>query len=244
MARRLFLAAGQIYKTADSNRIRALDQLLRSDSWTMFQRLRWQIYADFPEIGFENARHDVLERIPYMNRAVFSHNYEFARLLLTFTKQKENAFLSPLEVVQMFNIILEGPVDESGTLIVDNFREFFRRKQLWPVSSLLFGEQLAAYQRFTPDSNKIDIESYKPFRSTGGIYPVQYVPPPQADHLASMPNEELLAFLRDWKPSEERVRRDGAVLVEDVGPLAIKFAEILENDPKRFLPETKWWGKF
>jgi len=43
-----FLVSEQIYLQGDLVAIDKLDTKLRSDSWQLFRRLRWQLYADFP----------------------------------------------------------------------------------------------------------------------------------------------------------------------------------------------------
>ena len=242
LARRLFLAAEQVYRHGDLIKIELLDQLLRSHSWALFERLRWQLYVDFPSVNFERARKDVLLRIPFLNRIEFVHNYEFAHLLQAYAEQRKNAFLSLEEVKQLFDVVSSGPVDRSGKLIIDDYANIFQRRQLWPISSLLNNTQLAIYDALAPDGDRINIESYKPFRAMGGeAHFVQHVPPPEGNHLAAMENQQLWDFLNNWQPTGQGRTGPQFWVHEDIGALANKFGELLETEPKRFLAAYKWW---
>jgi len=152
LARRLFLASEQVYHQGEITKIELLDQLLRSRSWALFERIRWQLYADFPSISFEHARKDVLSRIPFLNRIEMIHNYEFAQLLISHSKQYGGAFLAPDEVEQFASSVMKGPIDKDGKLF-EWKKDFFYKKQLWPIASLLRGKQLAAYRVLVPDDD-------------------------------------------------------------------------------------------
>jgi hypothetical protein len=154
LAIRLFSASEHIYRQGNPSRIDELDKLLRSNPWRLFQRLRWQLYADFPALSLERARAEVLKRIPALNEIDHGrgrHGYEFAQLLIAHAKQHGNAFLSSEEVEQFVNVVFKGPVDKDGNILED-YKEVFCRKQLWPISSLLRGEQLAAYRVLVSES--------------------------------------------------------------------------------------------
>jgi len=108
----------------------------------------------------------VLQQIPFLNKIEYGHDYEFALLLISHVKQFGDAFLSPSEVEQFVNVVLKGPVHKDGTTVED-YKDVFCRKQLWPIASLLRGEQLATYRVLVPDDSKIKVESFKPFGSGG-----------------------------------------------------------------------------
>lgn len=228
LARRLFLAAEQVYRQGGVAKIELLDQLLRSHSWSLFGRIRWQLYADFPSISFEHARKDVLLRIPFLNRIELIHNYEFAQLLISHAKQHGDAFLAPNEVEQFANSVMKGPINKDKKLLEGN-NDFFYRKQLWPISSLLRGKQLATYRALVPDDGKIKIESFKPF-SSGGVSGgfVASIAPKQAETLESMNDEELWNFLNTWEPKAGyEYNTTGKLQHENVFELAAKFADLV-----------------
>ena len=245
LARRLFLAAQQIYLQGDLAAIDRLDQLLRSNPWQLFRRLRWQLYADFPTLTLSRARADALQRIPFLSEIDYSHgshDYEFAQLLIAHAKQHGDAFLSPKETEQFVNVVLKGPVDKEGKLLEGN-NDFFYRKQLWPIASLLRGEQLATYRVLVPDDSKISIQSFKPFSSdgvSGGF--VASKAPKEADALEAMKDEELWNFLNTWEPKAGYdYDSAGKLLHENIFELAAKFADLVHILPQRFNSAAKWW---
>jgi len=245
LARRLFLAAHHVYHQGDLVAISRLDQLLRSDPWQLFRRLRWQLYADFPILSLSYARAEVLHRIPFLNEIDYSrgsHDYEFAQLLIAHAKKHGNAFLSPSEVERFVSVVLTGPLDKEGKLLEGN-NDFFYRKQLWPIASLLRGEQLAAYRVLVPDDNKITISSFKPF-SSGGVSGgfVASEAPKEADTLEAMEDSKLWNFLNTWEPKAGfEYDSAGKPHQENVFELAAKFAGLVQVLPHRFDAATKWW---
>jgi hypothetical protein len=245
LAMRLFSAAEQIYRQGSPSRIDELDNLLRSDPWQLFRRVRWQLYADFPTLTLERARAEVLQRIPFLNEIDYSrgsHDYEFSQLLVAHVKQHSSAFLSPKEVEEFASVVLKGPVDKDGKPVED-YKEVFCRKQLWPIAPLLRGEHLATYRGLVPDDGKINIGSFKPFSSggfSGGF--VASIAPKQAEVLESMKDEELWNFLNTWEPKAGyEYDSTGQLQHENVIELAAKFADLVEKLPQRFDPTAKWW---
>ena len=245
LARRLFLAAQQVYLQGDPAAIDQLDQLLRLNPWQLFRRLRWQLYAEFPRLSLNRARADVLQRIPFLNEIDYgrgSHDYEAAQLLVAQAKQHGNAFLSPNEVEQFFGNVFKCPIDKEGKLLEGN-NDFFYRKQIWPISSLLRGEQLAKYRVLVPDDSKITIESFKPFSSrgvSGGF--VAGKSPMKADMLGAMKDEELWNCLNTWEPKPGyEYDSAGKLQHENIFELAAEFVVLVYSLPERFTLTSKWW---
>jgi len=242
LAKRLFSAAQQMCLQGDFAAIDKFDKLLRSNPWHIFRRLRWQLYADFPKHTLEHARAEVLQKLPFLNEIDYSrgsHDYEFAQLLVTHVKCHGDAFLSAGEVEQFVATVMKGPIDSEGKLL-EGDNDFFYRKQLWPISPLLRGAQLAAYRQLVPDDNEIHIKTYKP-HSFGGVSGfVASEAPPEADALESMSNEQLWNFLNTWQPAVSYPTSERWVQ-QDVSALGTKFAATVEKQPERFAPATKWW---
>ena len=243
LARRLFMAAQQIYMAGNLDAIADLDKLLRANPWHLFKRLRWQLYADFPNFTLQNARPEVLRRIPSLNRIDYScgsHDYEFAQMLASHVKHHGDAFLSASEVEQFAASVLKGPVDQEGKAL-EGDNDFFYRKQLWPIAPLLRGEQLAVYRVLVPDDNQLNLENFKPIKSggfSGGF--VASTAPPEADALESMTDEQLWSFLNDWQPGL-RFQTLGGWVQQDISALGSKFAIMVEKRPERFSPTSEWW---
>jgi hypothetical protein len=234
----LFSAAQKIYEHGDAGRIAALDQILRSNSWSLYARLRWQLYADFPAQTLELARPDVIARMPKLNRADCTHGYEFAQMLQTHSKLHKSAFLSIADVKTFFETVFSGPLDVNGELMRD-YAVYFRIKQLWPIATLLQGKELEAYQELPLGSDEIDFDSYKPIRYSGSDHEIEHVPPKEAENFASMPSNVLWNFLNTWQPKGKNLSESW--VQEDFDALATKFAEFIESQPARFKPEDKWW---
>lgn len=245
LAKRLFSAAQQLYLRDDFAAIGKLDKLLRSSPWHLFRRLRWQLYADFPKCTLDQARAEVLQKIPFLHEIDYcrgSHDYEFAQLLVAHVKCHGDAFLSRDEVERFAATVMKGPMDSEGKLL-EGDNDFFYRKQLWPISPLLRGAQLAAYRDLVPDDGKIRIESFKP-HSFGGVSGgfVASKAPKEAEALGLMKDEELWNFLNTWE-SKGVYEYDstGGLHHENIGALAEKFADLVESAPERFNPDSQWW---
>ncbi len=243
LAIRLYSAAEQIYRLGDTSRIDELDKLLRSNPWQLFRRVRWQLYADFPAKTFEQARAEVLQRIPFLNEINYSrgaHDYEFAQLLVAHVKKHGDAFLSADEVELFAGTVWKGPIDKDGNLLEGN-NDFFYRKQLWPIAPILRGAQLAAYRNLVPDDGKIRIENFKP-QSFGGVSGgfVASEAPPEADAMESMSDEQLWNFLNTWQPKVNYPTSERWVQ-QDVSALGARFAVMVDKQPARFIPASRWW---
>ncbi|HTB83618.1 MAG TPA: hypothetical protein VK742_08190 [Candidatus Sulfotelmatobacter sp.] len=241
LAHRLYLASEHIFRDGNAEKVEMLDQLLRSNAWELFSRLRWQLYVDFPEFSLSRARKDVLEQIPHLNRIEFEHYHEFARLLHEFSTRNKNEFLTKDEVTRFFDSILSGPIDKSGERIKDAYKENFQRKQLWPISVLLNNNQAEVFRNLSGDK-KTSLNSYQPIRMAhGDAHFIQHVPPRESEKIGEMTNEQLWKELNDWSSKGKNPDQKSWWVQEDYGAFAKKFAELIESDPSRFLPETKWW---
>jgi len=243
LAIRLFAAADQVYRREDSTQIDVIDRLLRSDPWQLFRRLRWQLYADFPCLSLERARAEVLQRVPLLNDIDYgrgSHDYEFAQLLVAHARVHGDTFLSKDEVKRFVAVVLTGPIDKNGEFIKE-CRDFFVPKQLWPIASLLRGAECDTFRNLVPDESKMEIQSYKPHRFTGGSGgDILFVAPPEAGSLEVMSDEQLWMFLNTWTPTTNFHTTEHRVQ-QDIFALGTKFGELLEKQRERFNPSTKWW---
>src|SRR5438876_470644 len=141
LAQRLYKIGRTIYGKSEHPAIDRLDELLRSDRWHLFRRMRWQWYAEFPSLTLRFVRPDVLERIPRLNQLSARHGFEFAALLERHATQHGDAFLAPDEVRQFPDVVISGPVDDHGNVDTE-YRDRFHRLQLHPIRTLLVGEAL------------------------------------------------------------------------------------------------------
>jgi hypothetical protein len=240
LARRLYWIGGKVLGSGHRARIEAFDHLLRSDPWQLFCRIRWQLYADYPEQSLEFARNDVVARITDAGSVAFYYELEFAQMVETHTQTNGAAFLGPEDVATFVNAVLAGPRQRDGEDSDRGFRDRFQRTQLHLIKPLLIGEGLAAYQRLSERKPPLDLARDRRL-SLGGGGTVQSVAPKQANEMHSMSDEDLWTFLNNWEPTQRFPDPDNWLVEEDAGALGFKFSEYLETHPERFPPESRWW---
>ncbi len=239
LAQRLYKIGRTIYETKREAAIDEFDQMLRSDRWHLFRRMRWQLYADFPQLSLAFARRDALERIPQLGE--LSHGYELALMLEIHVTFHGSAFLTQEEVQTFADAILAGPTERYTSAEAVARRARFQCRQLYPIRELLTGDALQKFRELSADTQPLMPENYKPFSSGGEARAIEHVSPVTRDDLAKMTDPELWTFLNNWIPSRARWDRSKWWVEEDVGALGIKFAELLESQPSRFRAEDAWW---
>lgn len=243
LATRLFEIGSVIFSEGDEKKVKEFDDMLRSDSWGLFDRLRWQLYADFPEHTLEWARADFLPRIPMTGHYAGSHGFEMAQMLENHSQAHGANFLSQDEIKQLHRFVMAGPINHDGELDNDEeFARYFYFKQLHPIRSLLVDQALKTYKELANDRPELPTSSYKPFSSSGGgARTIEYVAPKKAEGMADMPDEELWEFLNTWKPGSNRFDSTEWWVEENVSALGPKFTELLESQPERFNHAEEWW---
>lgn len=240
-AHRLFEIGSMIYRNEKSDEITEFDNLLRSNSWKLFARLRWQLYADFPQCSFETARMDAIARIPNLGHYVGSHGYEMAQMLEVHSTTYGDAFLTSREVESFCAAVRAGPIDHEGNLVIEStYPEDFHRTQLYPIRSLLKGSDLEFFNSLFECTPEIRLEAFKPF-SSGGAKFIESVPPKKALAMSAMSDAELWDFLNNWIPDPKCPDPEKWWIQEDVNALGGIFVELLESTPERFPAYTEWW---
>mgnify|MGYP003110353660 CR=1 FL=1 len=243
LATRLFEIGSVIFSKGDVEKMKEFDDMLRSDSWGLFNRLRWQLYADFPEHTLEWAKADFLPLIPMAGHYTGSHRFEMAQMLENQSQSHGTKFLSQDEIEQLHRFVMAGPINHDGEL--DNDAEFaktFYFKQLHPIRSLLIDQALQTYEELAKERPDLPTSSYKPFSSPGGgARAIEYVAPKKAEGMADMPDDELWEFLNTWKPGSNRFDSEEWWVEENVSALGPKFTELLESHPERFNHTEEWW---
>ncbi len=241
LAHRLFETGTMIFRNEKLDEIADFDNLLRSNSWRLFARLRWQLYADFPKPSLALARKDAIARIPSLGYYAGSHGYEMAQMLEIQSKAYGEAFLTPQEVESFSAAVRTGPIDHEGNLVTKSNRpETFHRTQLYPIRCLLTDGDLDFFKSLFAGTPEIRKEAFKPF-SSGGSRTIEYVPPNKALEMPTMSNAELWDFLNNWIPDPKRLDPEKWWVEEDVSALGLMFAELLESTPERFPASTEWW---
>jgi hypothetical protein len=241
LANRLFEIGTMIHRNNKPDEMLEFDNLLRSNSWILFARLRWQLYADSPESSLGSARRDAIARIPNLGHYAGSHGYEMAQMLEIHSKMYGDAFLTPKDVESFCTAVRSGPIDNDGNLVTEStYPETFYRTQLYPIRSLLKNGDLDFFNSLFEDTPEIRPEAFKPF-SSGGAKVVENVPPKKALEMPTMSDAELWDFLNHYVPNPKRPDPEKWWVEEDVSALGVIFAELLESTPARFPASTEWW---
>lgn len=243
LATRLFEIGSVIFSEGEGGKVKEFDDMLRSDSWGLFNRLRWQLYADFPEHTLEWARADFLPRISMAGHYAGSHGFEMAQMLENQSQSHGAKFLSQDEIEQLYRYVMAGPINHDGELDNDeDFAKTFYFKRLHPIRSLLIDQPLQTYEELAKGRPELPTSSYKPFSSSGGgARTIEYIAPKKAEGMADMPDDELWEFLNTWKPGNNRFDSEEWWVEENVSALGPKFTELLESHPERFDHFEKWW---
>jgi hypothetical protein len=242
LATRLFEIGSAVFDRGNAEEMSDFENLIRSDSWDLFARLRWQLYAKHPEKTCALAKAEVLLRIGDLGRYSASHGFEMAQMLEAHSTAHGSEFLNPVEVEQIYQTVMAGPIGHEGEQITEEpSTSYFRRKQLYPIRELLTGQARAAYEMLAAGHPGISMSSYKPFSSGGEAHAIEHVAPPEAAGMASMSDEELWRFLNEWTPKADRYSSDQWWVEEHVSALGPKFADLLEAEPDHFISTAAWW---
>ena len=241
LAYRLFNIGSQILKNENLEEFEEFDKMLRTNNWNLFERLRWQLYADFPAFTCQHARGDITSRIDSLGLYSGSHGFEMAQMLESQCSLHGSSILGPEEVKAIVGLIRTGPVDREGKKEDDpQFIETFHRKQLYPIRSLLVGEDLSYFEGLFEGGPKVRADSFKPF-SSEGMRMVENIPPKKAEEMPSMSDAELWEFLNNWVADPKRPDPKKWWVEEDANALGMKFSELMESTPERFQAAEKWW---
>jgi hypothetical protein len=242
LAARLFEIGTNFFGENNQQFMQRFNSLLSQDSWELFKRLRWQLYADFPEQSLAWAKADVLAEIPSMNSYKGSHGYEMAQLLDAHVKKYGSEFLTQSEVNDFFEKVMEGPIEKNEKTDIDDVMiRRFQRRQLQPIAPLLSQEQKVVYEELTKEfPGELALQDYKPFKS-GRAYSVKSVTPATTVELAAMNDMAIWKFLNDWLPKNDWRETGGEAIEETVGELGREFSNLFTQNPERFSASSEWW---
>jgi hypothetical protein len=220
--------------------------MLRNHTWKLFDRLRWQLYADHPTETLDLAREDVLERLPKMIGPKGWHEFEFASMLDSQSSAHSHKFLSEAEVAKMVETVKLGPIDDRDEdPPTPEYRQYFWERQLWPIREILpedIRSQLKQWKRPSrPNRHETELEDYKPFRSYGASGgEIRDKSPDTVEALAGLSDDELWNRLNTWK-STSRWSDNEDLTEETTRKLASTLLDLIESDQNRFAAATRWW---
>ena len=238
----LTYACEQVYgKNPDS--ISALDQVLRSQRWKVFKRLRQHLYALHPNDQTLPWIRELI--LGYDHFSKWENHFEMQLMIQKSSEHFGFLLLTPEEQSSIFDAILSGPSKDDyrkhmGDQYSDELFKLrqrnFHRRQLRPFAPILTGE----YQRYFDElesekgSKAITDDDYLP---VGDVVSgtVSYRSPKSKDELLQFTDDELLSYLNDWE--EEHRDRDDWLLEINISALAhvfqILFKEVIVSNEER-----------
>ena len=209
----LTFACEKVFENS-SDTVDVLDKLLRKQQWKIFKRLRYHLYAQFPNQKTKPWIRDLI--LTHENYKQSEHRYEFQQMIRRACENFGETLLTKAERVSIFDDILEGPSKENyrhwvigwlGEKFTEQrFQERqqgFHLSQFTPFASVLFGKYATYYEELKGEAkNQISDEDYLSFKVTVGS--ASNRSPRTPEDLANLTDEELLTFINDWEKSDEQ----------------------------------------
>ena len=229
-----------------SNAIVELDKMLRKQRWKVFKRLRYHLYAKYPN---EDTKLWIRESIlTHKDYGLWEHHYEFQQMIRHACEHFGETLLSEAERTCIFDEILKGPSKENyqhwlvGWLGEEFTEERFKERQqrfhlsqFTPFTSVLFGKYATRYKALKGKSKEpISDENYLSSKIKVGS--VSNRSPRSLEDLVKLPDKELLAFINNWEKADEYP--EGNLFIEiNIEALANAFQTVFKesiiSDPNR-----------
>ena len=241
----LTFACEKVFENS-SNTVDALDKLLRKQQWKIFKRLRYHLYAQFPNQKTKPWIRDLI--LTHENYKQSEHRYEFQQMIRRACENFGETLLTKAERVSIFDDILKGPSKENYRHWVvgwlgEEFTEehFLQRKQRFllrqftPFASVLFGEYATDFDKLKTGAKKpISDEDYLSFKVKVGS--VSNRSPRTSEHLSNFTDERLLEFINQWE-KESELPEDPPFVEINIEALANTFQTVFKesiiSDPIR-----------
>ena len=200
----LTYACERVFELA-ADQVPELDQELRNQRWNLFERLRLQLYALYPN---EQTIGWVKEAIVnHENYGKWTHHYEFQQMVQRACDTFGSELVEPEELARIFETILAGPPreryearieEDGGEEWYESLCKSFHRKQLRPFKTVLFGKYLECFEQLESESEEaLNDEDYLQIGvATAGW--VREKSPKTVEELSQFSDEELLAFINEW----------------------------------------------
>ena len=232
------------------NAVVDLDQMLRKQHWRIFKRLRYYLYARYPNEETKSwIRESILTHEDY---GLWQHHYEFQKMIRHACEHFGETLLTKAERVRIFDDILDGPSKKNYRHWVvgwlgqkfteERFRErqqYFHLNQFTPFTSVLFGEYTTCYEKLKGKTQKqISDEDYLSSKVTVGS--VSNRSPRTPEDLANFTNENLLKFINEWEKEDESLKSDSFVRI-NIEALANTFQTFFRESIIPDADRLKFW---
>jgi hypothetical protein len=244
LVRTLTFASEQVYQRGDLKEIEQLDRALQNAQWHVFDRIRYHLYAKFPDQVREWIRESILNYSGYFEE---QYGFEFQRMIRVATEHFGASLLTRDELTRIFEIILSGPNKEDYKQFMgERFSEegyrrrqqYFHQRQFRPFAAVLFGKYQDRYSSVIADDSELTDDDFVRYGSGESKVIVSQSPKTLAD-LANLTDKELISFLNAW---EEATRDPEKWWVEiDFAGLASAFEQLIIANPNRFLSWGSRW---
>jgi hypothetical protein len=245
----LTYACEQVYEQASED-VSKLDELLRSQEWKLFNRLRHHLFARYPSKTTKPWIQELI--LNYASYDRYQYGYEFQKMIRSACQHFGTSLLTGTERRQIFDAICRGPskagyrawiVGFLGDVITEEkFKEHqrrFHRMQMNPFKPLLFGKYATYYQGLEQESeDSISDEDYPPHKTRGGH--VFKRSPRSPEDLANLTDGQLLAFINEWNKKEEDFEGNNLIEIDTTG-LSRAFQSVFKDSIFPCTSRLQFW---
>ena len=242
----LTFSCEKVYEKSPES-VGSLDETLRNQRWKVFKRLRQHLYALNPnEQTLPWIREFILEHEDY---AKWDHHFEFQQMVRKACEHFGADLLNEEKRTAIFDAILSGPSKDNyrewmgNQFTEEKFRQRqqnFHRMQLRPFVRLLTGEYQSYFHELENEFKEkpISDEEYSPVgESAGGA--VSYRSPRTPKELATLGNEELLAYINEWQ--EEHTDENNWLVEVNIRALADAFQTVFKDSISQDRERLAFW---
>ena len=227
-----------------------LDKMLRKQRWKVFKRLRYHLYAKYPN---EDTKLWIRESIlTHEDYGLWEHHYEFQQMIRRACEYFGETLLTEAEHIRIFDEILKGPSKENyrhwlaGWLgekfTEERFQERQQRfhfSQFTPFASVLFGGYATYYEELKGKTKKqISDEDYLSSKITVGS--ASNRSPRTPEDLAKLTDKELLTFINNWE-KEDEYTKDNLFVEINIEALANAFQTVFKESIIPDPIKLKFW---
>jgi hypothetical protein len=211
-------AAEELIKTSPHLLVNVVTQL-EARPWLIFHRIALYLLHLFPETGKDL----ITERLTNVSLfGVFGLWHEFFVLarehFSQLNKEQQSTFL---------NWVSAGP--PSGMFDTDKEERFWKLRRLAPIRDVLSDDFRKLYEDLVAEFGEIEWPEYA---SPPISVHVGYESPKSVEELSRMSFEEIISFLKDWRPSDPLSR-------ETPEGLGQQITATVASDPERFAQEVE-----
>jgi len=215
-----------------------MDKMLRKQRWKVFKRLRYHLYAKYPNEDTKSwIRESILTHEDY---GLWKFPYEFQQMIRHACEHFGETLLSEAELTCIFDEILKGPSKENYRHWVENWlgekfteelfqehQQRFHLSQFAPFTSVLFGGY-ATYYKALKGKTKEPISDQDYLSSKVRVGSVSNHSPRSPEALAKLTDKELLSFINNWEKADEYT--EGNLFVEiNIEALANAFQTVFKE---------------